>query len=151
MGRIMTSTKELKHEIEFLPAWDKRDCDPEKNYGISGVSIRFIVSGQNGAVQFVLSTNWHLPHVQKELEKKYFNDLILFAPIPSDVGYHSLRPMYDGQKPITDKCKYLGGKPCYYDGSSLAAQDYFETLVTEGDDALWERLEDYYHKLFKED
>jgi len=57
----------LTREIKFSPAYDKRDPDPSKNYGIHGVTITFLLKGEKGAVQFVLYTNWHLPHVDHEI------------------------------------------------------------------------------------
>ncbi len=43
-------------------------------------------------------------------------------------------------------CEYLHGDPCFYDGSGLAAQQYFDVLVSEGDEALWLKLEEYYDR-----
>ena len=55
--------------VKFYPAFDRRK-DPKGNYGIHGVDMRMILKGDKGAVQFVLYTNWHLPHVQEELNLK---------------------------------------------------------------------------------
>lgn len=150
----------------------------------------FVVKGELGAVQFVLYTNWQLPHVVKEWEEKYGRDnmpSVFCRPIPADVGYHSPKPMYEDQRPIGSTkvdheammrnldrmrqkkegegdftweetahdtgtftpCEWLGGKPCYYDGSGLAAEEYFKTLVAEGSEALWEKLEGYYKETFE--
>lgn len=75
-------------------------------------------------------------------------DITVLPPLPVNVGYHSPNPMYEGQSSVADSCKYLGGKPCYYEGSGLAAEDYFDTLVRYGGDAVWELLENRYHELF---
>jgi len=139
----------MKREVIFGPAWDKRNPNLSENYGIHGVEIRFMLIGDKGAVRFVIYTNWHLPHVQKEFDDKYV-DAIFYKPLPADVGYHSPKPMYEGQEVMADSCEYLGGKPCYYDGSGLRAQEYFITLVTEGGEAMWRKLEEYYHCLFDE-
>ncbi len=40
-------------------------------------------------------------------------------------------------------------KPCYYDGSGLDAEDFFKVLVTEGEDALWAKMEVWYAQCFK--
>ena len=53
--------------VEFTPAFDKRSSDPSKDYGIHGVDMRMVLKGENAATQFVLFTNWHLPHVHDEL------------------------------------------------------------------------------------
>jgi len=138
----------MEREIRLHPAWDKRNPDPSKNYGIHGVEMRFVLMGDKGAVQFVLYTNWHLPHVMEWLESKRDRAYNPFAPMPADIGYHSPKPMYDGQDVMVESCEYLAGQPCYYDGSSLQSYAYFEVLVREGGEALWQKLEEYYHELF---
>ena len=139
---------EFKREIRFYPAFDKRDPDSSKNYGIHGVEMRFLLMGDKGAVQFVLYTNWHLPHVMEELEAKQNRAYNPFKPLPADLGYHSLKPMYDGHPVTTGSCEYLDGKPCYYDGSGLNAEDIFRILVSQGGEAVWVQMEYYYHELF---
>lgn len=132
--------------IQFTPAFDKRDPDPDKNYGIHGMNLRFVLKGDKGATQFIVYTNWHLPHVQKELEDK--GTVCLIAPMPADVGYHSPIPQYEGQEPISEDCEYIGG-PCYYDGSGLRAISVFERFTAEGADAVWKELEEEYNRLFE--
>jgi len=133
--------------IEFTPAYDKRDDDPAKNYGVHGVNLRFVLKGPEGAVQFLLYTNWHLPHVAKEWENK---PRILTDPMPADVGYHSPVPMYEDQLIMSETCSYLDGKPCYYDGSGLMAQDGYEALVSGGGPGIWDYLENYYRATFED-
>ncbi len=50
--------KIMQREITMTPAYDKRDPDPSKNYGVHGVNIVYVLKGKLGAVQFVLYTNW---------------------------------------------------------------------------------------------
>ena len=165
----------LTRQLEFEPAYDKRDPDPRKNYGIHGVNMRWILKGKLGAVQFLLYTNWQLPEVREEygstIEKV---SRFLLEPLPADIGYHSRVPLYAGQSPVRkitnirrekinvngeelempviDKefepaaCMYLGGKdPCFYDGSGLNAARYFDELCRYGDEALWQKMESYYY------
>ena len=145
----------MERIIKFDPAYDKRDPNPSKNYGIHGVNLTFVLKGDEGAVQFVVYTNWHLPHVTKEFLYKacVADDKVLyiesmFTPTPADRGYHSPHPMYDDQLQVTDSCECLDGKPCYYDGSGLAAENVYKRLVAEGDAAVWEELEAYYKQAF---
>lgn len=175
--------KKLERIFVIRPAFDKRDKDPNKNYGVHGCEMLFVVKGEKGAVQFVLYTNWHLPHVTKEWEKKGQLSRGLWAPIPADVGYHSPVPMYEDQKPSGSqkmdkeaanrnlvkllarkdldklepfmtpsgtftKCEWLDGKPCYYDGSGLAAEKYYHLLLRKGSEAVWKKLERYYRETF---
>lgn len=145
----------LNRKIVFAPAWDKRSNDPHKNYGIHSAEMRWFVFNDKGAVQFIVYTNWHLPHVQAELDNKPKSDKfphLLCHPQPADVGYHSPVPQYDGQTAASSNCEFLGGKPCYYDGSGLQAIDIFNTLVAEGSEAVWKELERRHEDLFgKED
>lgn len=135
--------------IRFTPAFDKRSADQSKNYGIHGVDMRMVLKGDLGAVQFVLYTNWHLPHVQEGLRVDMQpNKHFLFEPMPADLGYHSYRPMYEGQEPLQKECEFLNGKPCYYDGSTLNAERIYTTLLEKGSDGVWQELEEYYMRIF---
>lgn len=143
----------FKREIKMHPAWDKRDPDPNKNYGVHGVEMRWLLIGPAGVIQFLVFTNWHLPHVQQEMYCKGMaaqNETVLrvlFTPQPADVGYHSPEPHYEGQTSM-GPCEHLDGKPCYYDGSSLAAETMFNLLVREGDEAVWKKMEERYYDTF---
>ncbi len=134
----------LERIVQLHPAYDRRDPDPNRNYGIHGVDLRMIVKGKNGATQFVLYTGWHLPHVQEELKRK---DRILSEPLPADVGYHSLTPRYEGHTAMGGTCDILG-TTCYYDGSGLQAKEVFKRLLCEGDTGVWDELETRYKELF---
>lgn len=141
--------------VEFTPAWDWRSPEPEKNYGIHGVELRMVLKGPEGAVQFVVYTNWQLNHVKDEFVKKMLRTredmTCLLLPMPADVGYHSPKPTYEGQQPMDGTpCPYLDGKPCYYDGSGLRAEGVFQIMLTEGSDGVWKFLEKYYDELFVE-
>ena len=130
----------LERRVEFSPAFDKRNPNPAKNYGIHGVDLRMYVVGPRGAVQFVLYTDWHLPHVDEELRAKGAR----LAPTPADLGYHSPIPTYEGQEDYSrDDCHLLGGR-CYYDGSGLNAERIYDVLLREGSDGVWRELEAYY-------
>ncbi len=66
---------------------------------------------------------------------------------PTDLGYHSPEPRYEGQTSM-GACEALGGKECFYDGSGLNAYDAFGVLVAEGSEGLWKFLEKYWHDVF---
>lgn len=145
----------MERLIQFQPAWDKRSKQPgEKDYGIHGVNLRMVLKGPLGAVQFVLFTNWHLPHVQAELQQRPYDAIAgdphwMERPIPADLGYHSPVPRYDGQDIIDNACECLDGRPCYYDGSGLNAERIYDVLRTEGDAGVWRELEAYYRQVFE--
>lgn len=146
------TAKGFRREVVFHPAYDKRNSDPNKNYGIHGVNLTFYLHGPKGVIQFVIYTNWQLPHVQAEFDarpphREY--PYLFHSPQPADIGYHSPVPMYEGQTPMKGECSILGGK-CYYDGSSLMAEDVFKVLVEGGDEALWKELERRYNEMLTE-
>lgn len=146
--------KILEHKIEFEPAFDRRDPDPKKNYGIHGLTMKFLVIGKKGAIQFVIYTNWHLPAVQEWLIGKCKGSdrngyaFCSLKPMAADIGYHSLNPQYEGQSKMIDNCPYLNDKPCYYDGSSLQAERYLDILIQYGAGKLWEELDARYQATF---
>lgn len=135
--------------VRFLPAFDRRNPNPSKNYGIHGVTLQFFLKGPKGTIQFVVFTNWQLPHVEKEHDARCDGSYCFRKPMAADIGYHSPVPLYEGQEPITDKCEWTGGV-CYYDGSTLCAEPIFERLLREGDDGVWAALEEWYHSRFEE-
>jgi len=132
---------DLGHRLEILPAYDKTT----EGCGIHGVEMRWYVTGPAGAVQFVLYTNWHLEHVEKQLDERLDRQFphLSCHPLPADIGYHSHVPRYEGQTIQSSNCHILNG-PCYYDGSGLQARDFYKILVEQGGDALWEALEKRY-------
>jgi hypothetical protein len=148
--------EKFKKTVVFYPAYDKRHSDPSKNYGIGGVSIKFILRGGKGAVQFNILTKWLLPQVEEEFKNRidpiggdyHWN----CRPIPSDLGYHSYIPMYKGQSRM-EECDILsdlkcGG--CYYDGSTLAAEEVYQKLLKGGHKAVWNHLKNYYNNRFSD-
>ena len=143
----------LERIVTVTPAFDQRDPDPRKNYGIHGCELRFVLKGAKGATQFVVYTNWQLPHVNNEHCARAWTGEKLrytFLPIGADVGYHSPTPQYEGQTNL-GPCNILDIKHCYYDGSSLAAEDLLKRMIAEGDAAVWSELEATYHEHFGED
>jgi len=131
--------------IKLYPAYDKK----EVGAGIHGVNLLFVLKGDEGAVQFLLFTNWHLPHVTEYLKERHPQHDWFWEPMPADLGYHSPKPMFEGHEAITDSCEWLDGKPCYYDGSSLAAEDVYRVLLKEGSEGVWRVLEKYYREVFQ--
>lgn len=147
----LTETSQFSREITFRAAYDKRNPEPSKNYGIHGVDMTWLLKGPLGVVQFVVSTNWYLPHVQREFDAKRgpdFDPYMFHKPSPTDIGYHSPKPMYEGQEPLTEDCGVLGGR-CYYDGSGLQAEDVFKILLEEGSEGVWKEMERRYYHLFE--
>ena len=146
--------EKLERVVNFAPPYDKRSSNPNKNYGISSMSIWFVLKGKKGAVQVLLVTKLYLTSVIKEYQRDG-RDLFFDEETFScwDVGYHSPKPMYDGQEICQDECKYLDGKPCYYDGSSLRGDNLGlnKLFEEEGEEPIWEFLEKEYYEVFGEE
>lgn len=140
--------KKLKREIKLLPAWDKRDPNPSKNYGIHSMNLVMYVIGGKGAIQFVVYTNCHLRHVEQEMITSCDGRFCRLKPLPADIGYHAKIAQYDGQEPTQENCKLTNGV-CYYDGSSLYAEElYYDIFVPKGSDAMFEKMEEIYYERF---
>lgn len=160
----------MEHKVLFFPAWDKTDPDPNKNYGVSDVRIKFLVIGNKGIVEFDLSTNWYLPHVVdrrlEALKKDVYQqkeDFLLrtwIAPYPLDVCYYSLDQLSVDDTHFDSGLSYVfDHKPCFYgykyedeDGSLWTPEYVYNQFLLYGDDAIWKYLEKYYIETFgKED
>jgi hypothetical protein len=131
----------LQRIVEFYPAWDKRSDDPRTDYGVHGVELLMLVLGDRGAIQFKVFTNWMLPHVQAEQDRRTlekaqagimdkYDISALYHPTGADLGYHAKVAQYDDQTPIQADCKWTGGS-CYYDGSGLMADDVLKLLIEQ--------------------
>jgi len=136
---------EFERIIKFEPAFDMRHPDPRRNYGIGDVLIRFVLKGKKGAVQFLFSTGWFLPHVRKELERKNFFTKMTY-PRAWHLGYHSPKPISGYEERVED-CPIFEGE-CYHNGSFIKADPILEKLIAEGEEAVWKELEKYYEEIF---
>jgi len=146
-------TDGFERQVEWSPAYDKRPKNPgDPDYGVHGMELHFILLGPKGdlATQFVLYTNWHLPHVEKELDAKLDSRFphLSCHPLPSDLGYHSAWPTYEDQSAM-GHCDILSCGNCHYDGSGpgLAARDLYERFVAEGEEVVWTELRRRYDHL----
>jgi len=130
----------FKRILSIIPPFDRRHKDPNKNYGIHGVELRFVLVKDKKATQFVVYTPMHLPHVEDEFKK------VITKTMGADVGYHSPYPMYERQ-PKGANCPYTDGD-CYYDGSGLRAEEWCKIWLEKGTDAIWRKLEKEWKIMF---
>lgn len=136
----------MKREVRFFPAYHKIHDDPNQNYGVHGVELHFILSGDQGAVIFRIFTRWMLPQTYE------YWDQLGIGPRQKDsecsdagVLFHSVKPSYEGHEPSEDCCPYLG-KPCYQDIGYLMSREPRDLLVSKGDEAVWEWMERTYRE-----
>jgi hypothetical protein len=138
-------------KVSFTAAYDKRDPNPSKNYGIHGVHIYFTLSTEDKeGLTFSISTNWQLPHVQAETDSRPpppSDPYLFYKPMSFGVDYHSHRPQYEGHH-CTKNCHVTGGD-CYSDGSALLGEEFLQTLISGGDEALWKRMEEQFLRWMK--
>jgi hypothetical protein len=161
--------------IEFTPAWDQRDTNPKKDYGIGDVEIRFFVIFDRRAIQFSIGTHWYLPQTVERIYKNTFDHFMCGAR-SRELCYHSPVPMEEDQNPIgsieldyesptvidgkviapfsfvrTDKfisCGFTGGR-CYSEGSFSRGRTALATLIEKGSDELWKFLEAEFVRTFE--
>lgn len=154
------SAAERKHSVKFIAGYDcirfecvngAENCKPGfgGSHGCHGLNILFVSQGQEGAVQFLMFTGWIPQYAeQSSIGVRSIRESGLHM-MPADLGYHSKTPRYEGQNKIQEACEFCDGQPCYYDGSSLNANDAMYALVNGGDDALWRFLDAYYASVFE--
>jgi hypothetical protein len=111
------------------------------------LEILWLLHGKDGAVQFRLMTGWEPEPADWSSPGSRRKTTLALFPLPADLGYHSYTPRYEGQTPLTG-CPILDGKPCFYDGSGLNAEQAFTVLCNGGDEELWVFLEQYYATVF---
>jgi len=161
----MSNKKEkLVREFNSRAAFDKRDPDPKKNYGIHGCDLWFAVKGKKGAAVFMMNSGWFLPETIREYHKKGQNlfvfenkfakdGLSVMYPMSVDIGIHSKKNIFYGEivKAHGKKsCNFTGGK-CFYDGSAISSEKFMNILISEGSEKMWAALEKYYHDAFYRD
>ena len=132
----------LEKIVKFYPAFDGRDPNSQKNYGIGDLQVCMLLRGGKGAVNFVFNTGIYLRKTMKKIHNQSRNGEV-------EVGYHSYEPFFKWQT-ACENCDFLNGKCCYSDSSKLDAQKYLDILIRNGDNVIWELLKEYYFKVFYE-
>lgn len=157
----------MNRKLIFLPAFDRTDPDPKKDYGVGCLELLFMVFGEKGAVQLQLLTQWYLPHVMKRRLEALKHDIWMgkedfllenfIEPNPIDLCYFSVARNNEDETYFEKGLSYLGNASYYYgykyydDEERVAKEVAFRKLVDEGDEALWKYLEDYYIEVFGEE
>lgn len=136
--------------VWFRPAYNKMPT-----YGIHNMEIQFAIVGPTGAVSFTVhNTGWYTESARAHLKRchesmgRYKSIEEESMPWMASIDYHAYSPQYEGQNSING-CKFLGGRPCYCDGTGLA-EDTMEKFVCEGEDVVWEKLQEWYDERLKD-
>lgn len=98
--------------------------------------VRFLLIGPEGAVQFL----WNVPTKGRH---EYPFEWV-HAPEGWDVGFHALTPRDWQDESDFMECDLLSTGRCYYDGSSLQGEELGQKFMAEGEDVVWEYLEERY-------
>jgi hypothetical protein len=154
----------VSRKVIILPAYDKRDPNPNNSYGTNAMMLVFGIDGPDGCVRFQINTGWNLPHIQKEVIQRYKDEIVSiieqqdenewkymynpFLPHPSDLSYHSHEALAPGEF-HSDHCEWLSGTQCWFYGTSSEAKKVFDIMVRDGDEAMWKFLEDFYRDTFR--
>lgn len=118
-------------EMHIAPAYDKRHPDPKKNYGIHSAHIYFSVKNEeNEGLTFSVATGWMLPGIS-DSERMAFG-----------VDIHRKIPPYSDSY-CQKNCQITGGD-CYSDGSGILGDDFLKTLIAEGSEGLFKRMEEQF-------
>jgi hypothetical protein len=136
----------FERRVEVTPGHCWLHENPNKNYGVAACRVIFYVIGAKGAVQWMIGTDWYPKAARDHLSKFAYRNEV--QPQAWDIGYHAREPQYEGQTCLTNDCHLLGGK-CFYDGSSLSAEEWVEGFLNGGTEWLWPRLEEYYRSVFE--
>lgn len=128
----------ITRRLDARAAFDLRDSNPAKNYGIGSLDLWFVVKRANVAVTWRLFTGWYLEK-NRDRPARYPDGL-------GSIDYHSPVPLYVDQTPQRD-CEYTGGD-CYCDGSSLESNTLFNKWL-EDPEYVWVELEEWLERTEK--
>jgi hypothetical protein len=119
------------------------------SHGRGAARYRWVLRGEGLAVQWLWFADEHMPETVEHLNATMGDSWRAgLYPMAVDLGYHAATPMHADQEPMGQECDLLGLPSCYYGGSSLAADPGVELLGTDGEQAVWAWLEDYWLDTF---
>lgn len=129
----------ILREFHVRAAYDKRDADPRKNYGVHGVEIEFVVKRSGAAVNCFWMTDWQCQSTLDWWKAAGLDQHTTRFDGLGDLGWHSPIKLDKWDTKISSPCPHTGGD-CYYSGTGLGAQELFRKWV-EAPDIIWPELE----------
>ena len=122
--------------------FNRQHTDPKQNYGIGGISLRFyyreIITGRT--IQFYMHDSWSYFAKSRVRPFEQYSG--------ADVGYHDTGPHYQNHEPM--ECDIVKGGECYYDGSSVQAEEWLDHFSETNFTDLWQRLRQRWFDTFEE-
>lgn len=132
--------------VRFKPAFHRCHPEPSKNYGIGGVRMLWVLRVGDWAIDWDVSTDWGLPDEAFRAAAPDCTHRMHRNGYPSmgkasggAVCWHSPVPMWEDGSPTAEHCPIIG-RACYTDNGFLLADEVFDMLRVEGDDAVWKYL-----------
>jgi len=130
----------MEQIIQITPAFERGT-----EGGRGSAHIWFCLRGPNGAVTFMVLTDWYLPETKEIFEK---NGWEFSHSSGGAVSTHATWPYEPWQKDTrNESCEWLDGAPCYGDIGFLIGDDFFAALVEGGTDALWDKMQKWYDEI----
>ena len=125
-----------QRRIRWIPAWDKRDPDPRKNYGVSGVNLFFEWIEPDWAISLVVKTPWVLAETEK-----WWDTLPPRPPkaVP-DAEVHRRNGTGEFVVKAGD-CPIFPNDPCEkVPLSAFAGERLFRVFVESGEEPFWQEM-----------
>lgn len=123
----------FERKIYWKPAYNRM----AEGYGRHCVDMHWVLIGPKGAISWCVFTGWFLPQDRD----------VSWKPTGAGVSTHSRKKIKDEYR--SEKCEYLGGKPCWGGTSFTGGDPIFEILIEKGEEAAWKELEDWYAHTFE--
>lgn len=141
----------FERAIIFEPGFgmdpDERRKPSSQRYGRHSMQMRWLLRGPRGAAQFLMSTGWTPEPAPADPRWPSLRDWMTTSPSGWDLGYHARVPQYKGAEQYGEQpCEYLGA-PCWYDGSSLAADGVLAAFFDRGEMGVWDALRERHDAL----
>lgn len=136
---------DFQRQIRFEPGHTiRRSKGDGQNYGIAAMQMRFLLAGEHGTIQFLMSTGWYPEKAGYSWHHS--------GPSAWDLGAHWDTPWWEGMDDPENgwmhrDCDVRPNGRCWYDGSGLRADPVMEAFFLRGEDAVWALLEEEYRRI----
>lgn len=134
--------------VRFKPAFHRCHTNPSKDYGISGVTMLWVLRVDDWAITWDVFTDWGLPDEAFKAacpdctHPSHRNGYPLGGASGGTVEWHAPVPLYEDHDPRSDRCPLIDRDRCYGDVGYTLGSEVFDVLRTEGDEATWRKLRD---------
>jgi hypothetical protein len=132
----------MQRRIDFMgTSWHDW---PDGQKGVGSIKLRMILIGEHGAITWSISTGWMLPETLEAWQKHGIPPRHQNLGQGFPVVIHAPTPVEDYMEGSGGECDVLPSGYCYGDAGFLAGDEFFETLIREGEEAVWRKMEEWY-------